>query len=73
MQDHEIAASRKDTLGRAAKRAPSATENAPSPVPTDPDLAAVVEAWDRLPEVVRRVHSVARQIGIDREVNDWYR
>ena len=35
------------------KSLPTATENAPSLLPTDPDLRRVVVAWDRLPEAIK--------------------
>jgi hypothetical protein len=46
-----------DGSASISKHPPRATQNAtralPEALPADPDLAAVVEAWNRLPESVR--------------------
>jgi hypothetical protein len=45
--------SHQDASRGIRKHPPSATQNATRVLPTDPDLAAVIEAWDRLPAAVR--------------------
>jgi hypothetical protein len=44
---------RQKTTQADQKRPLTATENATRLLPADPDLAAVLAAWSRLPEAVR--------------------
>jgi hypothetical protein len=60
MPEHSILSSRQEASARASKRPQNTPQNTPQPstvvggrTETDPDLAAVVAAWDRLPEAVR--------------------
>jgi hypothetical protein len=52
-QEHAILSSRQEPTDNDQKRPPTATENATWLVPEDPDLATVIEAWDRLPAALR--------------------
>ena len=52
-QVHSILGSRQEPTANGQKRPLTATENATGQAATDVDLAAVIEAWDRLPEVLR--------------------
>ena len=55
--EHANPSSRTDAHRSVSVRTPTATGTAtgllPEMLPVDPDLASVVDAWDRLPEVVR--------------------
>jgi hypothetical protein len=54
---HSRHSSRKDTHRDAPNSTPTATQNAtrelPEALPADPDLTAVIAAWDRLPAAVK--------------------
>jgi hypothetical protein len=56
-EEHSMPVSRTEASPPAHKRPSTATENATGVLPValsaDPDLAAVIGAWDRLPEAVR--------------------
>src|SRR5262245_15810316 len=52
-QDQSTTSSRQEPSQSAPKRLPTATENATGLRPADPDLAAVIDVWDRLPQAVR--------------------
>jgi hypothetical protein len=52
-QEHLTLPSRNDAPQRTAARTATATESATRLLPEDSDLAAVIEAWDRLLEAIR--------------------
>ena len=52
-QEHSVRPSRQDATDTDQKRLPVTTQITTRPMPKDADLAAVIEAWDRLPEAVR--------------------
>ncbi len=51
--EHSSPSSRQRATQADPKRPSTATENATGVLPADPELAAVIDAWDRLPEAVR--------------------
>jgi hypothetical protein len=53
MQKHSILSSRPEANDRGPERPLRATQSATRSLPEDAELAAVVEAWDRLPEAIR--------------------
>jgi hypothetical protein len=52
-QEHSNPASRQEPTQSAPKRPLRATVGATGALPADPDLATVIDAWNRLPEAVR--------------------
>jgi hypothetical protein len=54
-QKHSTPSSRQEASDNAPKRLPTPTYSAPSLLPddSDPDLAAVVDAWPSLPEALK--------------------
>jgi hypothetical protein len=52
-QEHPALSSRTEANDRGPERPSTATQNATNLVPEDSDLAAVVDAWDRLPEAIK--------------------
>ena len=52
-QEHSTLSVRQEETGSDCDRPQTATENATRLLPRDPALAAVNEAWDRLPEALR--------------------
>ena len=52
-QKHSAPPSRTDAHQPVHKRPPTATVLLPEMLPADPDLTAVIDAWDRLLEAVR--------------------
>ncbi len=45
--------SRQDATENGSERLPTATQNATRLLPDDPDLAAVVDAWPKLPAAIK--------------------
>jgi hypothetical protein len=52
--EHSSQSSRQDTTDNEQKRPLRATQSATHPLPEDADLAAVTQAWDRLPDAIRK-------------------
>jgi len=52
-QPHSYSRSRTDPTRSDSPRLPRATRGATGPLPDDPDLAAVVDAWPKLPEAIK--------------------
>jgi hypothetical protein len=48
-----LLSSRTKTTGNGQERPPVTTQITTRMPPDDPDLAAVIDSWDRLPEAIR--------------------
>jgi hypothetical protein len=53
-QEHSSQSSRQETTDNDQKRPPRASQSATRLLPEDGDLATVIEAWDRLPDAIRK-------------------
>jgi len=63
---HE-AESRQQATPNVIRRPPRATKSATGPLKDDPDLAAVIDAWGRLPEAVRAaIVAMVRATSVER-------
>jgi hypothetical protein len=52
-QAHSTLPARQEATDNDQKRLPVTTQITTRPLPEDADLAAVIDAWDRLPEAIK--------------------